>query len=219
MNRNTNGTWDIFVHDREGRVLFGDLDGDGDVDVADIMLVAGRWGCSCDDASCATALLTSNQTETAFPLPAATLRLQSASPVASGKTFTVAVEIEGATDLGGFQFDIAFDPAVVQVEDVTLGDLLGSTGRSTTPLGPVIDNAAGAVTFGGFSFGDQPGPSGDGVLAVVTWTALGVGSSPLHLENVQVVDVAGQKQPAITEDGRAMVGLSQRIYLPVVGRE
>ena len=30
-------------------VLFGDLDGDGDVDIADIMLVASHWRCECGD--------------------------------------------------------------------------------------------------------------------------------------------------------------------------
>ena len=33
------------------------------------------------------------------------------------------------------------------------------------------NNNAGRVTFGAFSFGDEPGPDGDGVLAVVTLTA------------------------------------------------
>jgi len=58
-----------------------------------------------------------------------------------------------------------FDPAVVRVDNVTLGDFLGSTGRNTAPLGPEIDNDAGTVTFGAFSFGSEAGPSEEGVLA------------------------------------------------------
>ena len=64
------------------------------------------------------------------------------------------------TDLGSFQFTLIFSPAIVHAEGVELGDFLGSTGRNTSTLGPQINNEAGTVTFGGFSFGSQPGPDG-----------------------------------------------------------
>ena len=49
------------------------------------------------------------------------------------------------------------------------------------PLGPQIDNDAGTMTFGGFTFGNQPGPDGDGTLAAVTMMAQRTGISPLPL--------------------------------------
>jgi len=58
------------------------------------------------------------------------------SVVGPGDTFTVQVVIEEATDLGGFQFGLVYDPAIVQVRDVKVGGLLGSTGRSVVPVRP-----------------------------------------------------------------------------------
>ena len=65
--------------------------------------------------------------------------------------------IEEARDLGGFQFDLVYDPAIVQVKEVDLGGFLGSTGRGTVPVGPEIDNQLGTVSFGAASFGEQEG--------------------------------------------------------------
>ena len=141
------------------------------------------------------------------------------STVSPSATFTVTVEIEGAVDLGGFQLALGFDPAVIRVDNVTLGDFLGSTGRNTAPLGPEIDNDAGTVRFGAFSFGDLQGPDGDGALSILTLTAQETGSSRLILENVQVADIRAQSQTVTVEDGRVMVGLPQRTYLPLIVRQ
>ena len=195
-----------------------DLDDDCDIDIVDIMAVASRWNCRCgDDCYYGTASSAISQVEPRRLMGLAAVRVEpGSSMVAPGETFTVAVEIEGAMDLGGFQLALDFDPAVVQVKEVTLGDFLGSTGRNIAPLGPEIDNDAGTVMFGAFGFESQPGPGGDGVLAVLTLTAQGMGSSPLHLENAQVADTGGQAQTVMVEDGRVIVGLPQRTYLPLI---
>jgi PKD repeat protein len=115
-------------------------------------------------------------------------------------TFNVAVQ--DVVDLGSFEFDLAFDPALMRVDDVALGDLLGSTGRSVGELGPSIDNAAGTLTYGGFSFGTPAGPTGDGTLAVITYTTLITpGVSPLDLSNVQLSDTDATPLPVASVDG------------------
>lgn len=103
---------------------------------------------------------------------------------------SVQVVIEDVETLGFFQFDLTFDPAVVRVKTVALGEYLGSTGRDTTGVGPLIDNDQGKLTFGAFSVGDQAGPSGDGVLAVVTLTGVADGISPLDLANIKVLSAS-----------------------------
>ena len=211
--------WRATIGDGNYNQLY-DQDRDGDIDIVDIMLVASRWGCRCGDECYGTAVSAISQVEPR-PLmgPAAVRVAPGSSMVAWGETFTVAVEIEGAVDLGGFQMAMNFAPAVVRVDSVTLGHFLGSTGRSTVPLGPEIGDDAGTITFGGFSFGDQPGPDGDGVLAILTLTAQGTGSSLLGLESVQVVETGGQTQTVTVEDGAVVVGVPQRIYLPLIGEQ
>ena len=195
-----------------------DLDKDGDIDIVDIMLVASRWGCACgDECSYETSSSVISQREPGTPAVPVAVQLQpSSSEVVPGEVFTVVVEIEDAVNLGGFQMAMNFDPAVVQVDDATLDDFLGSTGRSTVPLGPEIDNDTGTMRFGAFSFGDLQGPDGDGALAILTLTAQETGSSQLTLENVQVADIGAQSQTVTVEAGRVIVGLPQRIHLPLI---
>ena len=71
-------------------------------------------------------------------------------------------------------FDLSYDPDVIHVLDVTMGDFPVSTGRTWTALGPDIDNEAGLTSFGSFSFGAQAGPSGMGPVAIVTYMAQSV---------------------------------------------
>ena len=122
-----------------------------------------------------------------------------------GETFDVEVWIDGAEDLGSFEFKMSYDRGVVHVQTAQLGDFLGSTGRTAVPLGPNIDNVAGTLQLGAFGFGSQPGPNGSGVLAIVTLEAMGDGQSGLHLHDVQVTDTLGQVQDVSTQDGSVEV--------------
>lgn len=112
---------------------------------------------------------------------------------APGDTFDVDILIEDVADLGSFQFDVDYDSSIVTVEnasDVTLGGFLASTGNTATPVGPAIDNVAGKVTYGAFSFGGNPGPNGNGLLATVTFTVQSQTNGALDLNNVQVTDTS-----------------------------
>jgi len=125
--------------------------------------------------------------------------------IGQGAAFTVTVRIQDAQDLGAFQFNLGFDPAIVQVDGVALSPFLGSTGRNTATVGPEIDNGTGLLRYGAFSYGSQPGPDGDGALAIITMTAQALGTTILDLDNVHLSDAAGNAQTATLEDGTVTV--------------
>jgi hypothetical protein len=226
---------------------FGDIDGDGDVDIVDIMLVASRWGCRCGDACYTSAcdldgdcdidiidiLLVAGRwgtvctggssvfVESTESSPTVSVDPPSSSVDRAGETFTITVMIDDAVNLGGFEFTMVFSPTIVHVDDVELGDFLGSTGRSTLIVGPVVDGSNGIVTFGGGSYGVAPGPDGAGGLAVVTLTAMEVGHSDLLLQGVQVGDINGAVQDLAavgngTVDILSPSLLDKPIYLPLI---
>ena len=153
-----------------------------------------------------------------YTLQNPTVRIEPAqSLVDVGKTFTVTVMIDNADDLGAFEFDLLFAPAVVTVNNVILGDFLGSTGRTVIPPNPDIDNPTGRASFGAATFGSAPGPDGTGALATIAFTAQGLGESLLDLENVIVLDTQAQHQTVTVEDGTVRVGSTvHSVYLPLV---
>jgi septal ring-binding cell division protein DamX len=132
------------------------------------------------------------------------------SVVGVSDTFTVTVMIDHASDLGGFTFDLLYITTTVTVNNVTLGDFLGSTGRTPLPVISNIDNKAGRVSFGAISFvlPKLPGPNGTGELALIGFTAQGEGQSPLALQSVQVVDTDAKEQVVTDEDGAVWVGIT-----------
>jgi len=123
-----------------------------------------------------------------------------------GSSFIVDVVIDGITDLGGFEFDLAYTPDVVAVDRVLLGPFLGSTGRSVTEIGPAIDNEAGVLSYGANSIGTVAGPNGTGVLATITFTTVGLGNSSLSFDdNVRIARASGRSIPAISQGGTVTV--------------
>jgi hypothetical protein len=123
-----------------------------------------------------------------------------------GGAVTAQVVIRDAVDLGGFEFTLAFDPQVIEITGVEAGNFVGSTGRSTIPLGPDIDNQGGRVTFGLVTLGSGAGPEGSGELALITIGALQEGSTALDLQDVQVFDTDGAEVASAVEDGQVTVG-------------
>ena len=55
----------------------------------------------------------------------------SQTPIHTGDTFTLNIHAENVSDLAGWQFDIAFDPAILEAVDATEGDFLKMDGGTT----------------------------------------------------------------------------------------
>lgn len=108
--------------------------------------------------------------------------------------FKIQVLITEVDHLGGFQFDVVYDPSVVGISStskVVVGTFPKSTGRTVSVLGPILDDAIGNLTFGAFSFGNAKCPSGTGVLATVTFTVRKRVAGTLELKNLQITDGNG----------------------------
>jgi hypothetical protein len=134
--------------------------------------------------------------------------------VPAGTSFEVRISIEGATNMGSFQFTLGYDPATVRAEGARLAEFLGSTGRSANPLGPRINDRAGELTFGAFTLGQQKGPDGKGNIAVVTFKALKQGTINLDLRDVQITDIAGIQAPVEAEGTQVQLSAAPGGGLP-----
>jgi cohesin domain-containing protein/PEP-CTERM motif-containing protein len=103
--------------------------------------------------------------------------------VTVGETFTIPISITNAlgVDLTSFQFDLAFDPVILQANEAgaTAGSLLPGDWFFTSP--GAVDNTGGDI-LGVSAFGSAV--SGSGVLANIEFQALAVGESLLTLSNV-----------------------------------
>src|SRR3990170_7111111 len=81
------------------------------------------------------------------PLPSHAVPVISAPivTVGVGDTFTIPILIAGAADLTFWQFDLAFNPAIVQANSVTEGPFMSAFGVTLFTPG-VIDNTAGLIS-------------------------------------------------------------------------
>src|SRR5690606_33343630 len=128
-------------HSQEGFDYHYDVDRDGDVDSDDGTQMAQRW--QTDRACCPVDA----------PQATATLHVDAPDAAAVDEVFTADVALDDAAGLGGLEFELTFDPAVLQVQTATAGSLLSSGGRTAHPLGPVVDNTNGRIIFGGYTEG------------------------------------------------------------------
>jgi hypothetical protein len=110
---------------------------------------------------------------------------------------------------------LTFNPAIVQGENVTIGPLLGNTGRTVVPVGPTIDNAAGRVIFGAFTFGSQPGVSGAGDLACVRFRVRAAGQTSLAFSETLIGDPQGAPLLVGDQNGANVIA-GAATYLPLL---
>jgi general secretion pathway protein D len=131
----------------------------------------------------------------------ATLSVATTATVPQGSSFSVAVNISSVSDLYDFQFDLAFNPAVLQLTNIVEGGFL-LTGGFTFFLPGAIDNtlrnaAANADTL----IGPIPGVSGTGELAEFDFTAVAPGISSLTISNAILQDSTTSLLNSTTEAG------------------
>ena len=136
----------------------------------------------------------------------------SKKPIHLGDTFTFDIRAENVSDLAGWQFDIAFDPAALEAVDVREGDFLKTDGASTFFQGGRIDNASGKITgLSAARLGDR-GASGSGSLLHVGFKAKSNGDTKLVLQNFEFGSITGEIIPAgpheiyLTVEGRLATG-------------
>ena len=107
----------------------------------------------------------------------------SESTIYTGDNFTIDIRFEGALDLAGWQFDMAFNPAILEAVAVTEGNLLKASGGSTFFQAGRIDNAIGKITgLSAARLGDR-GVSGSDTVVQVRFKAKSQGETRLSLQN------------------------------------
>ena len=120
----------------------------------------------------------------------------SKTPIHIGDTFTLDIRADNVSDLAGWQFDIAFDPAVLEAVDVSEGDFLKTDGGATFFQSGRIDNAAGKIT--GLIAGriSESGVRGSGSVLHVMFKAKSQGETELALQNFLFGSATKESIPA-----------------------
>ena len=127
-----------------------------------------------------------------------------------GGTGTTGILVEGVTDLYGFEFEITFDPAILEVVDADPGKegIQIEAGDFLNPdwtLDNTVDNDNGTIAYALSQMNPTPPKNGGGILATITWRDKTVGTSPIHFAHVMLGATEGMEIPASAEDGQIVV--------------
>ena len=120
----------------------------------------------------------------------------SKTSIHTGDTFTLDILAEDVLDMAGWQFDIAFDPTVLEAVNVSEGDFLKTGGATTFFQGGSIDNAAGKITGLNSARLSAQGVTGTGTLLQVNFKAKSGGETELALQHFQFGAITGEAIPA-----------------------
>ena len=120
----------------------------------------------------------------------------SKTPIHREDTVTLDIRAENVFDLAGWQFDIAFDPAILEAVDVSEGGFLKTDGGTTFFQSGSIDNASGKITGLNAARLSGGGVSGTGLLLQVRFKAKAAGETELALDKFQFGSTTGDNIPA-----------------------
>ena len=105
------------------------------------------------------------------------------TPIYVEDTFKLHLNVENITDLAGWQCDIVFDPAALEVGEVVVSDFLDVGDSKAFFQSGTIDNASGRITNISSARIVKGGTSGTGNLLTINFTAKTVGESQVSLSN------------------------------------
>jgi len=123
-----------------------------------------------------------------------------ASVTTGGSAFDVEIRLEGVTNLGAYEWQLRFDPAVVQFVEAANGPFLASSGRTASCLGPVLPPTFGLepgyVRFGCVTLSlEPPGPDGGGLLSTVTFEPVADGAPDIEFFCAGLANPFGEDIP------------------------
>lgn len=113
--------------------------------------------------------------------------------VSTGKRFTATLNIENALQLAGVQFNIHFNPAVLEVADIQEGDFLITDGKMLYFQVAKVDNVGGELA--GIRIARNPGTASSGTLLKVIFKAKTAGNSAIEVRDLKIGDPAAQPIP------------------------
>lgn len=177
-----------------------DINGDGCADLYDLVLVQSNYGRSCP--------MTWSARAAPVPSEASVLASPSSQELISGETTTVEIRLENVTNLYGADVHMRFDPTKLEVVDadpampgiqIQSGAFQGSTVLNA------VNNGTGEIEYAVALQSPAPPVSGAGVLATVRFKGIGVGSSPINLDDVSLSDDQSNPIPTSTQDATIAV--------------
>ncbi|RZN34683.1 MAG: hypothetical protein EF813_09720 [Methanosarcinales archaeon] len=127
--------------------------------------------------------------------------------------FNATIEIEDVTDLNRGQFDLSFDPDVVNVTDVTAGDINGTT----IPILNWRFMDAGTIRAL-FKLSGDDGVGGNGYVARIDFKITGLqgDSCVLDISDGGLADTSEDEIPAIWSDCKVTIGVPVTVNAPEV---
>ena len=129
----------------------------------------------------------------------------SKTPIHTGDTFTLDIGAKDVLDLAGWQFDIVFDPNILEAISVSEGDFLKKDGGTTFFQGGRIDNTSGKITGLNAARLSDRGVTGTGTLLQVRFKAKSGGETELSLKNFQFGAITGEAISAGPHEIRIVV--------------
>ena len=132
-------------------------------------------------------------------------------PLAVGDTFTYSIEIKAVEDLAAYSIDVAFNPNVLEVVEITEGDFLegdgldaffydnakGTIQLSQTRINRTYDATTGDAVLASIAKGD--GVDGGGTLATIEFKLKEFAEEALGLHNIQLSDSEGARVSYMAE--------------------
>jgi hypothetical protein len=113
-----------------------------------------------------------------------------------GSTVTYNIAIDDIADLYSYQFSINYDARYLRALNVTEGAFLGTAGSTVSG---VLGMDTGFIDFVyGSLLGPIPGASGSGLLASITFEAIGAGTSALSFADAIFLDSVGDDITGLT---------------------
>ena len=105
-----------------------------------------------------------------------------------GEQFTINISVSSGEALNSFTFDLMFDPSILQAASVEEGHLLSRDGMDSTSWEtPKIDNKNGIISGIHCNRAERGGVEGRGILATVTFEAMGIGSTYLNIQAARLL--------------------------------
>lgn len=139
--------------------------------------------------------------------------------IRSGQTQEISLRVENVKNMYGIEFQLQFDPKVVQVQDadpskdgtqVAVGDWLSKGFVAANQ----VDNAKGTITFAATLLNPAPPLSGDGTVAKISFHAKADGTSPLKISKAVLATRDATEIKSEAQDGT--IGVSSSGQAPVV---